>query len=87
MQLISSTDATIAFGHLEISGFAMYKGLSRMERQDPTSFQSLIWSVLATFILGLVITISIISALLVSILGLILMIPVGFISLIQKLVS
>lgn len=38
MQLISSTDSTIAFGHLEISGFAMYRGSVAMEGTDPKIF-------------------------------------------------
>jgi predicted phosphodiesterase len=38
MQLISSTDATVAFGHLEISGFAMYRGSVAHDGQDPNDF-------------------------------------------------
>jgi DNA repair exonuclease SbcCD nuclease subunit len=38
MKLISSTDATIAFGHLEIAGFAMYKGSIAHDGQDPQDF-------------------------------------------------
>jgi predicted phosphodiesterase len=38
MQLISSTDATVAFGHLEISGFAMYRGNVAHNGEDPAVF-------------------------------------------------
>jgi predicted phosphodiesterase len=38
MRLISSTDATVAFGHLEISGFAMYRGAVAHNGQDPNDF-------------------------------------------------
>lgn len=38
MDLISSTDATIAFGHLEISGFAMYRGNVAVGGEDPKIF-------------------------------------------------
>jgi predicted phosphodiesterase len=38
MQLISSTDATVAFGHLEISGFAMYRGNVAHDGEDPKLF-------------------------------------------------
>lgn len=38
MELIASTDATVAFGHLEISGFAMYRGNVAIEGEDPQIF-------------------------------------------------
>jgi predicted phosphodiesterase len=38
MELISSTDATVAFGHLEISGFAMYRGHVAHEGENPKLF-------------------------------------------------
>jgi DNA repair exonuclease SbcCD nuclease subunit len=38
LQLISSTDATVAFGHLEISGFAMYRGTVAHDGTDPDVF-------------------------------------------------
>jgi predicted phosphodiesterase len=39
MDLINSTDAEIAFGHLELSGFSMYKGHVAMEGDDPKIFE------------------------------------------------
>lgn len=38
MQLITATDATVAFGHLEISGFAMYRGNVAHDGEDPKLF-------------------------------------------------
>jgi DNA repair exonuclease SbcCD nuclease subunit len=38
MSMISLTDATVALGHLEISGFAMYKGSVSHGGQDPSDF-------------------------------------------------
>lgn len=38
MELINRTDAQIAFGHLELSGFAMYRGHTAMEGEDPNKF-------------------------------------------------
>ncbi len=38
MNIIDSTNATVAFGHLEISGFAMYKGSLAVDGTDPKIF-------------------------------------------------
>lgn len=39
MDMIKSTDATVAFGHLEISGFSMYRGHTAQDGDDPSIFQ------------------------------------------------
>jgi len=38
LELISRTDAQIAFGHLELSGFSMYKGHVALDGDDPKLF-------------------------------------------------
>jgi DNA repair exonuclease SbcCD nuclease subunit len=39
MELIDSTEATIAFGHLELAGFAMYRGHQAMDGENPNVFE------------------------------------------------
>lgn len=39
MALIDSTDATIAFGHLELAGFSMYRGHTAMDGENPKVFE------------------------------------------------
>lgn len=39
MDLIKSTTATVAFGHLELSGFSMYKGHTAQDGDDPKIFE------------------------------------------------
>lgn len=38
MELIQSTEATVAFGHLELSGFSMYRGHVAHDGEDPKVF-------------------------------------------------
>lgn len=38
MQCINDTSAQVAFGHLELSGFAMYRGHTAMEGENPDKF-------------------------------------------------
>lgn len=38
MQMIDSTKAQVAFGHLELSGFSMYRGHVAMDGEDPSKF-------------------------------------------------